>query len=326
MIAKDLPKPLWLIATEILEKRLIQGHSIQTEIRKDVARRQAGYWGEQILSEYVKELPHDKYYIFHDLQLKNEGVYFQIDTLLLSIYFALIIESKNIKGNLTFDSVFKQLFRENLDGTIDVFDDPRVQAECHKILLQRFLAAKGINYLPIEHLVFFANSNSKLFTKTGDTSDFSKVCKGRSLFLKIDELEKNRLSKKMNDEKLEDLKNLILSSHTPKQVDILGEYKTTKADIRIGHRCPICDFIPLIMKNGKLFCSNCELYPENALQINIRDYSLLIGLTITNSEFRNFFQISSPDIAQKHLKSLKLPYTGTTRNRIYKLDGLIYDN
>ncbi|QIZ10612.1 NERD domain-containing protein [Priestia megaterium] len=115
MIMKKLTPPHRLFLTQILKIRLILGHSKYQEIEKDLAKRWAGYWGEIALANYVKELPHDKYLIFHDLQLQYNGIHFQIDTLLLSQNYILIIEAKNIAGTLTFDNVFKQLIRTH-DG------------------------------------------------------------------------------------------------------------------------------------------------------------------------------------------------------------------
>lgn len=67
MIMKELAPPQRLFLTEILKRCLKTGHSRYQDIEKDLAKRWAGYWGEIALANYVKELPQEKYLIFHDL-------------------------------------------------------------------------------------------------------------------------------------------------------------------------------------------------------------------------------------------------------------------
>ncbi len=70
---KELTPPQRLFSTEILKRRLTFGHSQSQEVEKDLAKKWAGYWGEIALANYVKELPQDKYLIFHDLPLQFIG-------------------------------------------------------------------------------------------------------------------------------------------------------------------------------------------------------------------------------------------------------------
>jgi len=67
---RELTPPQRIFLTEILRRRLVIGHVKYSDIERDLAKRWAGYWGEIALSQYVKELPQDKYLIFHDLQLE----------------------------------------------------------------------------------------------------------------------------------------------------------------------------------------------------------------------------------------------------------------
>lgn len=317
MIAKDITIPHRLILTELLHGRIVRSHSKFPDIEKDLARRRAGYWGEVALMNYVKNLPPDKYFIFHDLQLQIDGVRFQIDTLLLSQHQLLVIDAKNIMGTLTFDNVFKQLIRTNPDGTEDIFEDPRVQARYHQILLYRWAAHHGVNILPIEYLVFFSSIKTKLQYKQGDNSDFSRVCKGRDIFLKIDEFERNFQKLKIDQLKVEEIKEMLLNSHSPLKVNILNEYHLTSKDIRTGGRCPLCSFIPTIYVRGTWKCPSCKHSSKDAILDALNVHFQLINPYITNSEFRLFLHLPTVHVAQKILKSLNLKSTGSKKNRIY---------
>ncbi len=318
MLMKDLSVPLRLILTEILHHRIIPCHYKQSEIVKDLKKRKAGYKGELILSHYVKELPQEKYYIFHDLQLEHNGVHFQIDTLLISRSYILIIEAKNIIGTLIFDNVFNQLIRYNADGTEDVFEDPRVQVKRLRKLLGGWLAKNGFNFLPIDTLVFFSSSTKTILkTNTTDYTALEEVCKGRDLFNKIDGMEKSYSQSRVNDETIHGLSKFLLCNHKPEKVDILKEYSLSVNDIRTGSRCLKCFHIPMIYKRGKWVCQNCDFITKDSFIGGIQDYFLLIKPSITNTECRNFLHIPTVDTAQKVLLLLNLPSKGNTRNRIY---------
>ncbi|MBU8880911.1 NERD domain-containing protein [Bacillus sp. FJAT-29790] len=125
MIAKERLIPLRMLKNEALLRRIPKHHVKRTIIEKDQTRRKAGYRGEEASDYYVNQLPDKEYTIFHDLRLLNEQNYFQMDTLILSPKFALILEIKNISGTIYFDSSFKHFF--NLSATPQIF-----KGDCHK--------------------------------------------------------------------------------------------------------------------------------------------------------------------------------------------------
>jgi hypothetical protein len=316
---KGLTPPQRLFLTQILKMRLVIGHRKYQEIERDLAKRWAGYWGEIALANYVKELPQDKYLIFHDLQLQFNGIHFQIDTLLLSQNYILIIEAKNIIGTLVFDNVFKQLIRTNPDGTEESFEDPRVQCQRLKSLLRSWLVKNGCNLLPIDYLVFFKSTNTILKTNPGDKADFNKVCKGRDLLNKIEGMEQKYNQVRVDTETISQMGNLLLIQHCPNPINILEEYKLTGKDIRSGVCCPIEQFsyIPMNYKRGRFICPICQTSSKEAIINALSDYFYLYRPTITNSEARIFLRLPTNDTAQKILFRLNLPKTGKTKNLLY---------
>jgi hypothetical protein len=322
LVLKELPLPLRLILTNIVKKRLIKGHSKHSIIEKDLAKRWAGYWGEFALSNYLKELPQEKHFIFYDLQLKHNGVHFQIDALLISRTHILIIEAKNIIGILQFDNVFKQLIRINNDGSEESFEDPRVQGQRLQSLLRGWMRSNGYDFMPVDYLVFFKSAtNTILKTNSNDKTDLNKVCKGRDLFNKIHALEQRFKKELIDMETLNHIGKLLLSHHSPKEIKILEEYKLTGKDIHNGVCCPNekCLHTPMEYKKGNWVCSKCLLTSKDAHIDALSDYYYLIKPTITNSELRIFLHLPTSDTAQKILQRLKLQVTGKTRDRIYHL-------
>ncbi|MGG1676500.1 NERD domain-containing protein [Neobacillus sp. NRS-1170] len=300
-----------------MKYRLISRNFKHAEIEKDLAKRWAGFWGEIALATYVKELPQEKYLIFHDLQLQLNGIHFQIDTLLISKSYILIIEAKNIVGTLIFDNVFKQLIRKNAEGSEEAFEDPSVQCQRLQSLLRGWLINNGLNLLPIDYLVFFKSVNTILKTNPGEKADFSRVYRARDIFNKIEEMENRYTHERIDNQTINNMGKILLGQHSPKQINILEKYSLTPKDILSGVRCPICPYIIMIYKRGKWICPICKTSCKEAHIESLNDYFYLYKPSISNSEFRYFLHIPSDDIAQKILLSLKLPSTGTTKNRKY---------
>ncbi|SFE88656.1 nuclease-related domain-containing protein [Alteribacillus iranensis] len=104
MIIKPRKVPLHLRKLRALERRLPHSHPKRPEIERDTAKWSAGYKGEQSIDDPLTFLPPHDFRILHDLHLYDGSHYFQIDTLIISSCFLLIIEVINISGTLIFDT------------------------------------------------------------------------------------------------------------------------------------------------------------------------------------------------------------------------------
>jgi hypothetical protein len=125
---KERLTPMKIILLEVIKRRLPLDHTVRKLIEQELNRRNAGLWGEKEVDKKLKKLNQKKYYIFSDLRLPHLDTYFQIDTLILSKKFAIIIEAKNIAGTLYFDLQKHQFYRRIDDGSTKVFPDPVSQA------------------------------------------------------------------------------------------------------------------------------------------------------------------------------------------------------
>lgn len=106
----------------MLLERIDQNHRQKQLIERDFRKYQAGYKGELTLDYFLSDLKEEEYHIFHDLRLpKNEEkqLFFQLDTLVVHSQFCVIIEVKNLIGNLYFDHQYDQIIRtrEGVDET-----------------------------------------------------------------------------------------------------------------------------------------------------------------------------------------------------------------
>ncbi|WP_256234991.1 nuclease-related domain-containing protein [Bacillus sp. EB600] len=308
--------PLRAILAKISLMRLPLNHYKRPPIEEMFHREDAGYWGEKALDYYLSFLPNDKYYIFQHLRLTFEKWTFQIDFLLLTKNFALIIEAKNYKGNLHFESKFNQVIQTQNDKEKS-YDDPLSQAQRQKILLSKWLKKYTSIELPIQYLVVMSNPNALLKTDPDNTEVLKRVCKPFKLLDKIKEIEATHQTEIMTEKELRKTSRLLVKNHVPEQFNILKYFKIAPEEILTGVRCESCGKLPMEYNKRKWYCPSCHTYSKTAHIESVNDYFLLTKDTITNSEFRDFLHLQTKDIAQKLLLKMNLPSTGNTKARVY---------
>jgi hypothetical protein len=314
MLERSYPKRA-LLAKKLLS-RIPLNYSKRQLIEEFYHREDAGYWGEKALDYYLSFLPDDQYYIFQHFRLKYQKWTFQIDFLLLTTKFALIIEAKNYTATLKFDSQFNQLIQTQNDKEKS-FDDPIEQVKRQQILLTKWLKKYTSMNIPIHHLVVISNPNAILKTDPTNKEVFQKVCKPYKLLDKISEIEKIPPKEAVAMIDLRKSGKTLIKHNTPEEFNILEYFKIPPEDLLTGPQCEKCDALPMEYKKGKWYCPSCETYSKTAHIKGIDDYFDLIKGTITNSEFKNFLHLPTSDIAQKYLKKLNLPHTGNTKARVY---------
>lgn len=100
MFIKEFSLPLEIQKTQILCKWLPEEHPRRLQVENDLSRLLRGYKGEKAMTYYLDFLPNKDFYIFHNLRLPSGKYFFQIDYLILTKQYALILECKNFYGTL----------------------------------------------------------------------------------------------------------------------------------------------------------------------------------------------------------------------------------
>lgn len=318
MIVKDRKIPLKIRKLEALLRRLHHSHPKYSEVEEELAKSLAGFKGEQSLDYYLRSLPDQEYFIFHDLRLSDGAYFFQIDTLILSTSFILILEVKNISGTLIFDPAFQQLIRTN-NGMEEVFSDPIQQVNYQTFKFTEWLKNKHFPAIPIEPLVVMANSNTIIKTSLHHKLPLQSVIRSTKLLEKIYEYKESHKEEKFSKKDIRKLCNLLLTWHVPKNFDVLQRFQINRSDLLMGVHCPKCKKLSMERKWGKWVCTTCSFSSRDAHKNALNDYFLLFQSSITNEQFRNFLQLPSSSIAYKLLTSMNLPHSGTKRWREYDL-------
>ncbi|WP_175631913.1 nuclease-related domain-containing protein [Virgibacillus siamensis] len=131
-----------LLILEAILRRLKENYRFDEKLIAAYRKEKAGYDGERnvdTLSTFLR----NNFLVIRGLRLENPPFQFQIDTLILSKGFFLILEIKNVAGTLQYDSKQRQL-TQFADGKTKSYKDPIMQAEAQKHHLQTWLRQIGI--------------------------------------------------------------------------------------------------------------------------------------------------------------------------------------
>ncbi|WP_231505673.1 nuclease-related domain-containing protein [Bacillus sp. EB01] len=303
--------PLKILQLEALLRNIPKENPKQSAIEGELSRRKAGYWGETQLDYYLKLLPNENYYIVNDLRLPFKDDYFQIDCLILTRRYCLVIESKNFKGILFFDGVFNQLIR--MDGdTEEAFEDPIAQAENIIIKLKSLLTTYFPD-LPFDYLISIASPKTKLQTNTEKPD---RIGHAYSMAHKIFHLERFYQKEVITDKQAQEICKYLLTLNTPYEKSILPEFNLTRKDLPDGVTCPHC-FTQMTYARGRAHCSTCKKDFQEPYLIKVIDYFLLCEPTATNSKLRVFLGFPERHHITHFLRGLRLPISGSGKGRNY---------
>lgn len=322
MILKERKAPDFIRSLEILLRRLPGTHSKRALIENDLVKRRAGFRGEEAVDYFLKDLA--GFIILKDIRLSNgNGDFYQIDMLLLCPNFLLILEIKNISGTIYFDPAFNQLIQSKQEKERG-FLDPLIQAKRQQKELAKWLADHKI-HTPIEYLVVISNPSTVIKTSSYHKLALEKVLHASHLRERIDKLKENYPSETLTDRGIRKLSRAITKKHIPANYNVLKYYDIDIKEIITGIQCPECSRFSMKRMRGTWKCSNCHTADKEAHIRTLHDYLLLISSSITNQQFREFTHISSSNIAKKLLTALKLPYTGSYKDRTYQLSADFFE-
>ncbi|MGE8203542.1 nuclease-related domain-containing protein [Heyndrickxia sp. NPDC080065] len=316
MVIKELTVPFRIFMDIALLRRTPSHHLKKRYIEEDLTKRKVGYRGEQTLKYYLEFIPDNDYYIFHNIRLKCGVHIFQIDTLILTPNFILIIEVKNYSGTLIFEKHSDQLIRiyQNKE---EIFPNPIFQVQRHQIQLERLLKQYNLPTLPIEHIVIISNSSTQIKTSQNNLQIYEKVLHPEKIISKMEELINRYKEIKIKPHTLKKISQLLHSKHIPDIPNITKLFEIPKHEIIKGIQCPSCLNYPMIRKHGTWYCPICHDTSKDAHAQAILDYFLLIEPTITNRKCQEFILYSNRKIVTNLLSSMNLPISGNDGGRKY---------
>jgi ribosomal protein L37AE/L43A len=313
--------PRIILQLDAVQGRLVPHHPKIPLISDEFHKRLAGHKGEVSLDYVLKMLDNNSYFILHGMRLKINDTYFQIDTLLLSRKFIIIIEVKNLAGTIYFDPVFNQMIQ--IKGSEEIaYPNPLLQVSRQESLLRTWLKQHNYKSIPLYSLVVISNDKAIIKTSSDNHSIRSKVIHKQMLPTIINKIADSVQEQSYTDQELKKVIRLLKKKHESSNQSILERFDISLSEIITGVICEKCSYSPLKRIHGTWLCSKCRNRdPEGHIKA-LRDYELLIGRLITNRELRSFLHINSRHAASRILKSLNLPTTGTKKATTYDLTHL----
>ncbi len=320
MIKKKRQTPLTILKLEALLRRLPSNHPQRKNIEESLKKYYAGFRGEEAIDYYLNDLDEEPYFIFQDIRLPcKDGTFFQLDFLILTTFFVLIIEVKNITGILYFDREFHQLIRITSEKE-EAFHDPIIQVRKHVYQLYSWLENNKFPTVPISSIIAISHPTTIIKTTPNHKEISDLVIHAAKIPEKFISF-KNRFKQAvLTNRDMKKLSRYLMKEHVELDADILTRFQISPSEIIRGVLCSNCHGVLLEKKRERWSCPKCNSSKKNAHLEALLDYRLIIGDTITNKQCRAFLCISSVSIVAKILSSLNLKSTGSYKNRVYKLD------
>lgn len=300
-----------------LNRRVTPTHFMSHKINRDYNLAMAGLYGEKEVYFYLKHLPPGHYYILHNIRLKDTNGYFQMDYIIITVKFILILEVKNYSGKVYFNK-FNQLELIK-NGENEVYQNPINQVERHQLLLQNWLLDHHFLDIPVYSYVVFSSPTTLIQSDSSDSEIPKKIISGSNLVPTILQLANNEQNHYLSISDIKSLSSLLIESHSPYKLDIQKKYRVSYHDLLKGIHCPNCSSIPLEKNNKIWFCRNCDYIGPNNYMHSLNDYYYLISNQITNKEARDFLQIHSSSTMRYLMHKAGYKNTGDKKGRKYIL-------
>ncbi|MGE7664348.1 NERD domain-containing protein [Ureibacillus composti] len=311
MILKPFEPYPMTAALTALTKRLHPSHEIYSKLLVELNKQEAGEYGEQhVLSMLAGSQLPEQTYLLHNVALKSK-VESQIDILVLSPSWCLILEVKNIKGRLSFNDNPRQLIRKGDDGKDEILGSPEIQVEQYMFGLISFFESHGIK-LPVYGAIHFPFNNAIIEKPPVKIPLLIR----REVIKFIWSLPRNS-GANVDSRKLGEL--LMKSQYARDPFPLCNYYKISPRMISSGVECPHCGTIPMQRALRTWKCPKCGKTSMDAHVKALRDYYMLIGKVMKSSEALHFLKLRNRNEAIRILKQNSYRRIGASRSSRYEL-------
>ena len=254
MLFKKRSEPLSLLGLQALIGRLPSNHNQFAIVEEDLRRRKAGFGGELNFDKHINEFrPTYPFGLLHDICLLYNGIYFQMDSVLILPDQIIIFEIKNLGGKLTVKANPTQFIQE-IKGERKIIQSPITELERKMIFLDRWLKERGIK-VPITGMIGLAYTNELVIEEeTNVEISFTHEIPIRLYNLLVtDEL--------LSRDKINKIAREIADSHMEyNPFPLTKTLKIAKEDIMTGVICPQCKRIGMQWHLKKWHCPGCSYH------------------------------------------------------------------
>ncbi|GEN46579.1 nuclease-related domain-containing protein [Alkalibacillus haloalkaliphilus] len=316
MIVKDISFTPYYLKLLGLANRLDPYHKKYEQVRDRIRREQSGYIGEKRVLYPLKKLDFPNF-VLHNTRLQTafSNKHFQMDFLLVTSNFILIIESKNMSGEVMMKEGSHQIFHHN-----QTYDDPLNQVEEQKFQLVNWLEQRSYGKVPIETVVVMTSPNVRMNIHPSHEEHVKKVIPIAKLPAYIRTVNERYNQRVLSINNARQLAYYFKQCHEDYDPDILERFGVASEELVKGTYCNKCGLLTMRMIRKRLECIKCGLRDQGAAIHSLKDYYLLRGNEITNSEFSDFSGIESRHTVRNILQDAGLQKVGSRRHTKYLLN------
>ncbi|MEK4487419.1 nuclease-related domain-containing protein [Psychrobacillus sp. FSL H8-0484] len=313
MIIKKRSIDYKYIGLEMLYQRLPDEHPMKKVINSKILSAKAGIIGEKIVEEVFNKYNFPfNYCVLHDLNLSSNGK-FQIDTLFICPYYAVVLECKNIVGELSFEKDPPYLKRELENGQKDGFESPEVQLDRNIYLLSEWLSVRGID-IPVMGVVVFSSTKSRIVKPPDHTATI--YARSIPVYLRGLPREKEYLTLTQ----MSDLAHSIAKAHQAYfPYPMCKNWRIDPEDLITGVLCGKCGRFGMERLKRTWLCPGCSNRDATAHINSVNEWFVLIGEQISNSECRRFLHINQHQTVTRILQGMGLIIEGEGKATKYKI-------
>ncbi|WP_088006424.1 NERD domain-containing protein [Indiicoccus explosivorum] len=295
-----------------LLERLPVHHPKHAVIAEKLGKAEAGIRGEDWLVNKLEEVePLAEFEVMAGVSLTVDETPFQMDCLVLAANCALLLESKNIRGRLSFDEKTGEFTREE-DGIVTVMPNPVWQLKKNLRLLNEWLARHQFA-VPIAGAVVMTSPKALLLNVPHNC----RVIKLQQVPDTVLELLKAAPVK--SAEGNPDRLSIALKAANQSFIHnrLCERFSIPFSDLRRGVYCPSCRTLSVKRDRRSWRCAKCGHADARLHEDAVHEYVSFTDEPLTNRRLREFWGLESRDVAYRVLKSLSSEKRNQNKNREY---------
>lgn len=272
----------------------------------------AGQDGEKKVLSFLREaLHHQSATVLHDFHVRIPNAYaIQIDFIVFTKSYILLLEVKNIKGSIRLQHSPAQLVR-TMDGVTQAMDCPFTQMTRNVLQFKKLL---GNQQLPIYTAIVWTNRSAVIEPLLFDAPHpllFLKQLPGFISRLPTDEVNGLSVSRLV--------KQTQMKATLFRQINLCERYAINPLELTGGLQCMNCYSLARLFEKSWV-CMKCKCRINTMLTENICLLFHFVGEELPLRTFQQFI----PSLRSRNLKELilsgRIQISGNRRGRHYRLN------
>lgn len=282
-------------------------------LSQQLASMEAGHNGECKIDRKLETIPlPNLHHIIPNFSTRSKlGSFYQMDTIILTNRYILLLEIKNIRGEIEFQTNPNQLKR-TFEGKIDYLTCPLTQTERNFTALKR-IVHHAHPKIPVYTAIVFAHASSRI---TSFQKNFSILYR-KQLDIHIEKL--NTLSEVLDKKDFQHLVRIMKhadKNHLPES--LTNRYNINTQILKKGIFCSACGS-STSFQHIHYQCTTCGEIDDSALKRSVESLFVILGPQLKVKTLKYYLNLSAKDRIIRILRKMNVERTGTTNSSIYTM-------